>query len=317
MKDFEKDIYSIQVKNLNKSYGNLQAVANISFQVKPGEIFGFLGPNGAGKTTTTRMLTGVFPPDSGEIYIAGNNLIENTLKAKMKMGVVPELANAYMDLTAKENILFTAEMYGLSGKKIEDKTEQLLEKFGMSDRKDDIIKNFSKGMKQRIVICMALINEPDILFLDEPTSGLDVQSTRLIRRVIRDLNQKGTTIFLTTHNINEANELCDRIAIMNNGEIAAIDSPENLKNTFQKSQSVEVSFEGQVQVSFKKISGVISIEKRGDKIRLYTKNPGQVIEELVATLKKNGNKIKTLNTLEPELEEVFVLLTGGDLNNEN
>ena len=196
MNDIKNNNYSIRVKNLNKSYGNLKAVDNISFGVKSGEIFGFLGPNGAGKTTTSRMITGVFPPDSGEIYIKDHNLLKQTLEAKMKMGVVPELANAYMDLTARENILFMAEMYGLSGKEVEKKAESLLEKFGLADRKYDELKQFSKGMTQRVVICMALINDPKILFLDEPTSGLDVQSRRLIRNEIRNLNQKGTTISL-------------------------------------------------------------------------------------------------------------------------
>lgn len=315
MSDFENNKYSIQVNNLSKSYGKLKAVNNISFKVKGGEIFGFLGPNGAGKTTSARMITGVFPPDSGEIYIAGNNLLKQTLDAKMKMGVVPELANAYMDLTAMENILFVAEMYGLSGNKIKRKAESLLKMFGLTDRKNDKIKQFSKGMTQRVVICMALINDPEILFLDEPTSGLDVQSSRLIRSVIRNLNQNGTTIFLTTHNINEANELCDRIAIMNKGEIAAIDTPENLKNTFRKSQSVEVSFQGNEMHDLKELNTVNSLEKRGDKYFLFTSNPCKVVEELIEEIKDKDINLKSVRTLGPELEEVFVKLTGGDLNN--
>ncbi|MFW6410284.1 MAG: ABC transporter ATP-binding protein, partial [Halanaerobiales bacterium] len=304
-------------KNLNKSYGDLKAVDNISFKVKQGEIFGFLGPNGAGKTTSARMITGVFPPDSGEIYIGGEDLLVKTLEAKMKMGVVPELANAYMDLTALENILFTAELYGLSGSEIKKKAERLLETFGLADRKNDKIKQFSKGMTQRVVICMALINDPEILFLDEPTSGLDVQSCRLIRSVIRNINEEGTTIFLTTHDINEANELCDRLAIMKEGKIAAIDSPENLKNTFQKSQSVEISFKENDKPPLENLSTVSDIEKRGDKFRIYTDEPNKTVTELVEMIKENHLTLNSINTLGPELEEVFVLLTGGELNNGN
>lgn len=316
MNNFDNN-YAIQVKNLNKSYGNLKAVDNISFVVENGEIFGFLGPNGAGKTTTARMLTGVFPPDSGEIYIKEYNLLRQTLEAKMKMGVVPELANAYMDLTAMENILFMAEMYGLSGKEVKNKAENLLGKFGLEDRKHDELKQFSKGMTQRVVLSMALINEPEILFLDEPTSGLDVQSRRLIRNVIRDLNQNGTTIFLTTHNINEANELCDRIAIINKGEFAAIDSPENLKNTFKKFQSVEVSFQGDEVPDLKDLPGVNSVEKRGDKYILFTENPTKVVEELGQEIKDKNIKLNNIRTLGPQLEDVFVKLTGGELNHDS
>ncbi len=314
MKNSSDNLYAIKVKNLCKSYGNLKAVDNITFNVNEGEIFGFLGPNGAGKTTTARMITGVFPPDSGEIYIAGYNLLKNNLKAKMGIGVVPEHANAYMDLTAVENILFMAEMYGLTGEKVKKQAEYLLEMFGLLDHKADKIKRFSKGMTQRVVICMALINEPEILFLDEPTSGLDVQSSRLIRNVIRNLNEKGTTIFVTTHNINEANELCDRLAIMNKGKIAAIDSPENLKNTFQKLQSVEVSFIGEDIPTFENFSTVNFVEKRGDKYRLYTDKPGQVVREIVEAIKDKDITINSIKTLGPELEEVFVRLTGGELN---
>jgi len=310
---------SIKVKNLCKSYGKLKAVDNISFQVWEGEIFGFLGPNGAGKTTTTRMITGVFPPDSGEIYINGYDLLKKTLQAKMKMGVVPELANAYLDLTAKQNIMFIAEMYGLSGRVIEKRADELLIKFGLAKRKNDKIKQFSKGMKQRVVICMSLINSPEILFLDEPTSGLDVQSTRLIRRVIRDLNGKGTTIFLTTHNIEEANTLCDRIAIMKKGSIAAIDSPENLKKIFKKSQSVEVNFNNQIKglkELLQNLDYVENVKKRGDKFNLQTEKPGKVVEGMVNLSSQNKLELNSVKTIGPELAEVFIRLTGGEVDHE-
>ncbi|MCF7886672.1 MAG: ATP-binding cassette domain-containing protein [Candidatus Marinimicrobia bacterium] len=300
---------SVIVKNMSKAFGQLQAVDNISFHVHKGEIFGFLGPNGAGKTTSVRMLTGVFPPDTGQIYIAGYNLLDQTLAAKMRIGVAPESANAYLDLTALENILFMAEMYGLSGKKIRKRAEELLNIFNLLDRKNDKIKQFSKGMRQKMILCMALINEPEILFLDEPTSGLDVQSRYLIRNIIKDLNQGGTTIFLTTHNINEANKLCDRIAIMNKGEIAAIDSPENLKNTFVSSQSVEVSFKFGSPNFLDNLSYANSIEKRGDKYRLYSDEPGQLAMKLIEQVKSSNLGLNSIRTIGPELEEVFIKLT--------
>ncbi|MFW6238213.1 MAG: ABC transporter ATP-binding protein [Halanaerobiales bacterium] len=305
------DTYSIKVEELKKYYGELKAVDGISFAVKKGEIFGFLGPNGAGKTTTVRMLTGVFPPDAGQIYIDGLNLAEETLEAKMKMGVVPELAHAYIDLTARENILFMARMYGLRGKRVEQRADELLQRFGLDGRKDDKVKQFSKGMTQRVIICMALINEPGILFLDEPTGGLDVKSSRLIKQEIQELNEKGTTIFLTTHNINEASELCDRIAIMNRGRIAAIDSPDNLKKTIDKTRSVEVNFYGEPP-ELDSLKSVNAVKIRENKCILHTADPGEVVGELVDLCRESGRKLSDIRTVGPELEDVFVRLTGGD-----
>ncbi|MFW5996323.1 MAG: ABC transporter ATP-binding protein [Halanaerobiaceae bacterium] len=305
------DTYSIKVEELKKYYGELKAVDGISFAVKKGEIFGFLGPNGAGKTTTVRMLTGVFPPDAGQIYIDGLNLAEETLEAKMKMGVVPELAHAYIDLTARENILFMARMYGLRGKRVEQRTDELLQRFGLDGRKDDKVKQFSKGMTQRVIICMALINEPGILFLDEPTGGLDVKSSRLIKQEIQELNEKETTIFLTTHNINEASELCDRIAIMNRGRIAAIDSPDNLKKTIDKTRSVEVNFYGEPP-ELDSLKSVNAVKIQENKCILHTADPGEVVGELVDLCRESGRKLSDIRTVGPELEDVFVRLTGGD-----
>lgn len=306
---------AIEVQELTKTFDKLTAVDEISFRVESGEIFGFLGPNGAGKTTSVRMITGVIPPDTGDIYIAGNNLRTNPLTAKMKLGVAPELANAYTDLTALENVLFIAGMYGLSGPEVKSRAENLLRKFGLDNRRHEKVKNFSKGMAQRVVLCMALINEPEILFLDEPTSGLDVQSSRLIRNVIQELNRRGTTIFLTTHNIHEANQLCEQIAIMNKGNIAAIDSPVNLKRLFESSRSVEVAVSPLDKApDFKNLSAVEKVEKRGDKLRLYTPEPGCVIKEVVNQIEATDLTLRSLNTLGPSLEEVFVSVTGGDID---
>ena len=307
--------YALNVKNISKKFGALKAVNNISFAVNSGEIFGFLGPNGAGKTTSVRMVTGVIPADSGEIYIAGHDLDREPLAAKIKIGIAPEMANAYTDFTAVENILFMAGMYGLSGSDVKKRAVKLLEKFGLKNKIDKKVKHFSKGMTQRVVLCMSLINEPDILFLDEPTGGLDVQSRRMIQKIIRQLNAEGTTVFLTTHNIEEANQLCERIAIMNHGKIAAIDTPENLKQTFKSSRSVEVTFRPvNAHINFKEIENVEKIEKQGNKFRLYTSQPGYVISETVRLIKKNNLELQSVNTLGPSLEEVFVNVTGGEMH---
>jgi ABC-2 type transport system ATP-binding protein len=206
-------------------------------------MFGFLGPNGAGKTTTIRMLTGLLTPDSGDIFIDGVDIKRNPIKAKMKMGVIPEMGNVYVDLTAKQNIILSGKFYGIPRRDVGRRADSLLEQFELYERRDDHVKTFSKGMKQRINIASAIIHNPQILFLDEPTSGLDVQSQRLIRGIIRQMNQEGTTIFLTTHNIEEANILCERVGIINKGKMAAIDRPEKLRRTFEETQSVEISFD--------------------------------------------------------------------------
>ena len=210
---------------------------HISFEVYKGEIFGFLGPNGAGKTTTIRMLTGILTPNSGDISIDGFDITRDPIKVKTKLGVIPEMGNIYVDLTAKQNIILAGKYYGIPRKELRKKADSLLDQFGLFERKNALVKTFSQGMKQRVNIASAIVHNPEILFLDEPTPGLDVQSQRLIRNIINQMNQKGTTIFLTTHNIEEANQLCGRVAIINKGEIVVIGRPERLRRTFEERKS--------------------------------------------------------------------------------
>jgi len=302
---------AIRVSSLSKYFGEICAVDGISFEVRKGELFGFLGPNGAGKTTTQRMLTGVLRPDMGTIHIMGFDLLKNPFDAKMLMGVVPEMSNTYIDLSAWDNLMLMGELYGVPKKRRKQRATELLELFGLQDRKDQKTKGFSKGMKQRLILAMALINEPKLLFLDEPTSGLDVQSARLIRDLVRELNRNGVTVFLTTHNIEEANQMCNRVAIINHGKIAAIDSPENLRNTIQSSQSVVVAFDRRIGdlEPLRDIESVSEIKREGDKLRLYTDKPGDVACQLVEYANAHKLKVLTLNTLGPSLEDVFLHLT--------
>ncbi|MFV9631873.1 MAG: ATP-binding cassette domain-containing protein [Methanosarcinales archaeon] len=300
----------ITVRDLTKNYNGLMAVDHINFNVTKGEVFGFLGPNGAGKTTTIRMLTGIIKPGFGQISIMGFNIARDPIKAKQLMGVVPEMSNAYIELSAWDNLLFMADLYGVPKKTARQRAEALLGLFDLYDRKDHKIKNFSKGMKQKIIIAMALMNEPDILFLDEPTSGLDVQSARLIRDIVRKLNKDGKTIFLSTHYMEEANELCNRVAIINHGKIAAIDAPEQLKIRIGGLQRVEVSFNKPADISkLSAIPEIINIRKKGDKLALYTNEPGSIIYKLVDYSRANNLEMVTLHTLTPSLEDVFITLT--------
>ena len=221
----------------------LLAVDHISFQVEKGEIFGFLGPNGAGKTTTIRMLTTLTKPSEGAAKIFGYDVQRQPISAKERMGIVPEISNVYDELSAWDNLLFTAELYHVRKGEAEKRAKELLEMFDLYEKKRNKAKGFSKGMRRRLAIAMGLMNKPDLLFLDEPTSGLDVQSALIIKDIVRDLNREGSAIFLTTHNIEEANVLCGRVAIIHKGRIAAIDTPERLKRTIQSVQSVEVAFD--------------------------------------------------------------------------
>ncbi len=302
---------AIEAKKLVKEFDDLRAVDEVSFTVNEGEIFGFLGPNGAGKTTTTRMITGVLKPDAGTATIEGIDVVQNPTRAKELIGIAPEEANAYLDLTARGNMNLAGEIYGVPGKKLRKKVNGLLDTFGLLGRADSKVKGFSKGMKQRLILAMALINDPGILFLDEPTAGLDVESQRLIKDRIRTLNRKGKTIFLTTHNIEEADRLCDRVAVINNGKIAAIDSPEKLKATIQSTQSVLVSFNKMNfdRARLEELTSVEEIEKEGDKLRLYGSHPENIIEEIVDFARKESVKLVSLNTTGPSLEETFTHLT--------
>jgi len=277
--------------------------------VKKGELFGFLGPNGAGKTTTIRMLTGVIKPDKGTASIFGYDILKQGLKTRQLMGIVPEMANAYIDLSAWNNLMLIGALYGVSKKQRTERAASLLKKFELYERRGHSVKGFSKGMKQKLLLCMALVSEPQILFLDEPTSGLDVESQRLIKDTIREYNAYGTTVFLTTHNMEEANQLCDRIAIINHGKIAVIDSPERLRLRSSGLQSIEISFDKPVKTEeMLSIKGVEKAVKMGDKLKLYVDETSAIIDALVGYARSKKLNIITINTLAPSMEDVFLKL---------
>ena len=304
---------AIEVSHLTKHFGRLVALNDISFSVREGETFGFLGPNGAGKTTTIRILTGITVPTGGDAQIFGKDIVRETVAARRTMGIVHETSNIYTDLTAWQNLMFTAQLYDVPKALRERRGRELLELFGLWERKDDRTNGYSKGMKRRLTLAMGLINDPRLIFLDEPTSGLDVQSNLIIRDVIRDLTAQGVTVFLTTHNIEEANLTCERVAIINHGMIAAIDSPEKLKGTIQSVQSVEVALDpvpAHVEEGLRGIATVSEVRKMGDKFRLITEDPPAVIDGVAAYAKQENARLISVNTYGPSLEDVFIKLTG-------
>jgi ABC-2 type transport system ATP-binding protein len=310
----------ITVKALTKWYGRpgqgVLAVDHVNFEVYEGEIFGFLGPNGAGKSTTQRMLTTLLEPTEGRITVHGRDLAHHTYTVKRQLGLVPEEANIYTELTAWQNLIFAAHLYLIPRQERVARAEELLHLFGLWPWRHVKADNFSKGMRRRLSIAMGIIHRPTLLFLDEPTAGLDAHSVHTIRALVRQMNAAGTTIFLTTHQIEEANRLCDRVAIIDHGQIAAIDTPERLKETFRQVQSVEVAWEPDEEddaVALEQMPHVTEVVKVGDKWRLYTREPSALLPLIVHHAERRRARIISLTTLRPTLEDVFLQITGRPL----
>jgi ABC-2 type transport system ATP-binding protein len=232
------------------------------------------------------------------------------------MGVVTDISNVYLELSAQENLIFTGKLYGLPKEKRLQKAKELLEMFGLYDVRHESVKGFSGGMKRRLTIAMALVNDASVLFLDEPTTALDVQSVRVIHELITELNSDGTTIFLTTHNMTEASELCDRVAIISQGRIATIDTPERLKQAIDRVHSVEIVFEdysSQHVKELEELQGVREVQKRGEKLRLFTLHPPEVLSGVFQFSERYNMRLLSVNTLSPTLEDVFLELTGEEI----
>ena len=231
---------AIEVQNLTRDYDGLRAVDHISFAVEPGEIFGFLGPNGAGKTTTIKMLTGQLRPTSGQARVVGCDVVEDRQQLKPQIGVVFEHQNIYERLSARDNLLFAARLYGVNKRRV----GEMLERVGLADRAREKTQKFSNGMKQRLLIARALLHQPKVLFLDEPTRGLDPHVARDIRAFVADLAGQGVTVFLTTHTMEEADQLSNRIALLDQGKIVALDTPAELKAAHGEGATLEDVFIG-------------------------------------------------------------------------
>lgn len=303
---------AIRAVGLTKEYGEVVAVDHVSFEVQEGEFFGLLGPNGAGKTTTVRMLNGIMEPDAGSVLITGIDMVKRPLEAKSRIGCIPETGNVYQDLSARENLDLVGRFHGLSRTERESRSEELLTSVSLADRGDDYVRTYSKGMRQRVSVACALIHRPSILLLDEPTEGLDVQSRRVITELVKKTNAEGSTIVLTTHNIEEANRLCQRVCIINKGRIAAIEAPEKLCRAYESIQTVEVAFDGKVDGASFAAGHVTRAEASGDKWRLLTDNPDEAIKHIMKIAERERLKIISLSTVGPSLEDVFVRLTEGE-----
>lgn len=304
---------AIAVEGLNKRFAEVQAVSDITFSVHQGELFGFLGPNGAGKTTTINMLTGLARPDVGSIHIGGINCTNKPRAAQHLIGVVPDESNLYPELTGFENLCFCAALYGLGKVERQDRAKGLLDQFGLAQAANRKFGGYSKGMKRKLTIAVGIIHKPEILFLDEPTTGVDVASARQLRQLITDLHRAGTTIFLTTHYIEEAERLCDRIAFIVSGSIVRTDTVEHLIQPVQEKHVVQISCSnmpddmgGRLSESF---SGLEFTTQGQEFIRVEASEPIRV-GPLVRFLEDQGAEVAEARRMRSSLEDIFVQITG-------
>jgi ABC-2 type transport system ATP-binding protein len=303
----------IEVRGLTKQFGDLMAVDQISFEVRQQELFGFLGPNGAGKTTTINMLIGLARPDAGAIQIGGLDCSRNPKAAQHLIGVVPDESNLYPELTGFDNLCFCAALYGIGKQERRARAHQLLETFGLTEVADRKFAGYSRGMKRKLTIAAGIIHRPQVLFLDEPTTGIDVASARQIRQLIADLHRAGTTIFLTTHYIEEAERLCDRIAFIVSGHIVRVDTVANLLQPVQGSHRlviVAANAGANLCESLVAAFPQSAFEPVADgQVRVTSDAPIRV-GPLVRFLEDQGVEVIEARRLQPSLEEVFVRVTG-------
>lgn len=305
---------ALVAENLTKNYGSLLALDNISFNVLKGEIFGYLGPNGAGKTTTINIFTGITRASSGIAKIFDCDIRKNPLEAKNLIGIVPQEPFLYNEMSALDNLIFKAKMHNLGKDKRRDKALRLLEEFKLYNRRNDKVVTYSGGMKKLLIMALALIHDPKLLFLDEPTVGLDVRNSRQIRDKIRELNNAGVTIFLTTHNMEEASQLCKRVAIINKGRIISIGSPKRLIQPLQKELLIELELnvvskkQKDVIDDIEKLNKIKDIKIRSNGLKILIKDQS-VLHELFHIIQKNKIKISSMNTKKPTLEEAFIKIT--------
>lgn len=301
------------INQIKKSYGDFKAVDGLSFDLGKGEIFGLLGPNGAGKTTTLSMISGLIPPDSGLITIAGLDLGKQIDRAKMKMGLVPQELALYPTLSARENLTFFGQIYGLKGKLLKTRVELALEMVGLSERANEAVRKFSGGMKRRVNIAAGLLHEPELLFLDEPTVGVDPQSRNAIFESIEALNRAGMTIIYTTHYMEEAQRLCQRVAIMDHGQIIALDTPAALLQTVGQSLiriSLNNGHSPQVMAEAINLKAVKDIVEHNGYLDVQANDSQAALMGLLDITNRLDARLTSLQIMEANLETVFLSLTG-------
>jgi ABC-2 type transport system ATP-binding protein len=304
---------AIEVQELHKSFGDLKAVAGVSFCAQAGEVFSLLGPNGAGKSTTISVLSGLLEPDQGDACIMGHSVRKDPAAAKASLGVVPQDIALYPDLSARENLVFWGKMYGLRGAPLKQRVDEVLGVIGLTERQKDRVGTFSGGMKRRVNIGAALLHRPRVVIMDEPTVGIDPQSRRHILDNVKELNRQGMTVLYTTHYMEEAAELSDHIAIMDQGKVIANGTHDELIRMVGERTRLEltVSIEGEaVLPAWKKVEGVSSAVAEDGHVTLLVDDSNLVLPRLFDAATGLGARITSVDIQEPNLEMVFLHLTG-------
>jgi ABC-2 type transport system ATP-binding protein len=307
----------ITTRALTKVYpGGLKAVDALDLSVHEGEIFGLLGPNGAGKTTTVGMLTTRVTVTSGEALVGGVDVIRHPALAKRVIGVVPQTNTLDRSLSVRENLYFHGRYFGMSGRDARNASDDALERFRLADRADADVNALSGGMAQRLMVARAILHRPDILFLDEPTAGLDPQSRLALWEILGELHANGQTILLTTHYMEEADQLCDRLAIIDHGRVLALDTPAELKRSVDADTIVTVTADGDLDAlaeCLRSTDGATAAERVDGDVRVFFRGVTGVLPRVIAGAESGGFRLTDVSVSEPTLETVFINLTGKDL----
>jgi len=304
---------AIEVKNLHKAFGVLKAVNGVSFEVEQGEIFSLLGPNGAGKTTTLSMLSCLLSPDEGDAQVMGHSIRTEQMGVKSVLGVVPQEIALYNDLSARENLTFWGKMYGLRSAALRSRVDEVLEIIGLTERAKDRVSKYSGGMKRRVNIGVALLHKPQVIYMDEPTVGIDPQSRRNILDSVVALKNQGMTVLYTTHYMEEAQELSNHIAIMDNGKVIAYGTNAELIKIVGQMDRITLTVNsggGRVAEAWKAVKGVKQVTAQDGTLIVLADDSNQVLPRLFDAATTQGVRIASVAILEPNLEAVFLHLTG-------
>lgn len=310
---------ALQLNGLVKRFGDITAVDNVDLSVQEGEIFGLLGPNGAGKSTTIHAICGLLRPDSGTITLFGKDTAKNSYFAKTNIGIVPQDIALYNDLTAYENVSFFAGLYGMKGNELHENTLEALAFVGLSDYIKRFPKSFSGGMKRRLNIACAIAHKPKLIIMDEPTVGIDPQSRNHILQSVKELNKRGSTIIYTSHYMEEVEEVCSRIAIMDHGKVIAEGTEKELKGMISDTDTLYITVENGLKVNEKdllEIPGVKSVDIHENELRIASSRDVMNFAKIISSLMSAENSIRNIENSSPDLETVFLSLTGRKLRDQ-
>lgn len=305
----------LEAKNLVKKFGDLTAVNGVSFNIIQGEIYSLLGPNGAGKTTTISMLSGLIQPTSGEAWIDGHSLLKDPMAVRQVIGVIPQEIALYNSLSARENLMFWGRMYGMDGKQLRSRVDEVLVQTGMTEKADKKVDTYSGGMKRRINIAVGLLHRPKLLFMDEPTVGIDPQSRRAILEAVKELNRSGMTVLYTTHYMEEAQELSDRVGIIDHGQLIAAGTQKELTQMVGEHDLLRIHLpEGQdcrtLVEGLQGMPGILKVSTADQEVILMVPEAENALAPVVTRANELDVRIQSVEFQEPDLEAVFLHLTG-------